>query len=162
MYEVNVGVCINSVTFATGNILNVFATVTVPKCFSYRLGYITSGQFSAFQGIHQGSPTSMLLFQVYINELLSEINCNPVSAKCVGISTGAIAFADDIAIMSYTVEGLQVLINIAYNYSKKWRFEFNPLKCSVVQFGKVRGNREIKIEKEKVKFVEKIYIWVLC
>ena len=43
---------------------------------------------------------------------------------------------------------LQMLFDIAYHYSKKWRFHFNPIKCVVVVFGK--GN-DTKIKLGKVQ-----------
>ena len=39
-----------------------------------RVGNDLSRDFIAKQGIHQGSPCLMFLYQVYINELLNEIN----------------------------------------------------------------------------------------
>jgi len=124
------------------------------KCM-VRYGNRHSYQFAALQGIHQGSPTSMLLFQVFINELLCEINTNPASIRCTGIYVGGIAFADDVAIMSNSVQGLQQLANVAYQYSKMWRFQFNPSKCSVMQFGDERQNIRIKIGKNVIKCVKK-------
>jgi len=110
--------------------------------------------FNTYQGIHQGSPLSMFLFEVYINDLLFEINYSYASAKCVGVNTGGIAFADDIALISNSMEGIQELVRIAYRYSKKWRFLFNPTKCSVVQFGKAQKDIEIKLGANKVKIVK--------
>ncbi len=123
------------------------------KCM-VRYGHKNSKQFSALQGIHQGSPTSMFLFQMYVNELLCEINSNLASVKCVGIRTGGIAFADDIALMSNSVEGLQTLVRIAYEYSKKWRFQFNPSKCSIVQFGEEKRNIRINLGAERIETVK--------
>ena len=82
------------------------------KCM-VRYGNETSAEFNAYQGIHQGSPTSMFLFQVYVNEFLHEININHSSVKCVGVNTGGIAFADDVALLANSMDGLQLLINCA-------------------------------------------------
>lgn len=123
------------------------------KCM-VRYGNDNSAEFNADQGIHQGSPMSMFLFQIYVNELLHEINSKHSSVKCVGVKIGAIAFADDIAILANSIEGLQLLVNSAYQYSKKWRFVFNPSKCSIVAFGK-ESNVQIKIGAENVKSVKK-------
>ena len=67
-----------------------------------------SRDFIPKQGIHQGSPCSMFLYQVYINELLNEIYSNVVSAKCVGINVGAIAYADDIALLANSQQSLHI------------------------------------------------------
>ena len=123
------------------------------KCM-VRYGNDNSCPFNAYQGIHQGSPMSMLLFEVFINELLCEINSNPASAKCVGLSTGGVAFADDLALMSNSMEGLQSLVRVACKYSRKWRFLFNPTKCSIVQFGKIQNNVQIRIGADIVKVMK--------
>ena len=99
-----------------------------------RVGNDLSRDFIGEQGIHQLSPCSMFLYQVYINELLNEINSNVVSAKCVGICAGAITYADDITLLANSQQGLQARVSIASKYSKKWRFTFNASKCSVLLF----------------------------
>ena len=124
------------------------------KCM-VRYGNETSAEFNAYQGIHQGSPMSMFLFQMYINELLYEINSNQASANCVGLITGGIAYADDVALLANSMDGLQLLVNVAYKYSKKWRFAFNPSKCSIVAFGNGKSSAQIKIGTETVKSVKK-------
>ena len=39
---------------------------------------------------------------------------------------------DDFVGLSNSEQGLQVLIDVIYAYSKKWRFEANVAKCAVV------------------------------
>ena len=54
------------------------------------------------------------------------------------------------------MEGLQNLLTIAYNYSRKWRFVFNPAKCAVVQFGDIRKkNVRPKVGKDSIEIVKK-------
>ena len=43
--------------------------------------------------------------------------------------------ADDVALLSPRVNGLQRMISIMEDYSKTWRFEFNIKKSGVVVFG---------------------------
>ena len=43
-------------------------------------------------------------------------------------------FADDFVGSNDSKEGLQDIINVAYAYSKKWRFEANVTKSAVVVF----------------------------
>ena len=48
------------------------------------------------------------------------------------------ATADDIAICALYKHGLNELLQITYDYSKKWFFEFSPEKCLVMVWGRDR------------------------
>lgn len=121
-----------------------------------RIGAEISESFIALQGIHQGAPCSMFLYQIVGNELLCMLNECIASAKCGNINVGAICYADDIALIGTSKDGIQRLCSIAYNYSKKWRFKFNPSKCSIIVFGKdQQSNRNVMLGKECIKIVKK-------
>ena len=45
-------------------------------------------------------------------------------------------FADDFVGITETGRALQCLIDVVYNYSKRWRFEANVKKCAIVIFSK--------------------------
>ena len=59
-----------------------------------------------------------------------------VGAKVLDIQTSAIGYADDLAIVTTDRASMQQLIDIAYSYSCKWRFDFSPSKCAVMIFGR--------------------------
>jgi hypothetical protein len=101
-----------------------------------RLGSELSEPFTPLQGIHQGAPCSMLMFEVYDNELLIELQtCVPAIKVCKTTVNGA-AYADDITLIAVSKASLQTLFDIAYRYSKKWQFQYNPNKCAVLIYGK--------------------------
>jgi len=72
------------------------------------------------QGVRQGCPLSPLLFNLYIqyviNEALEDIQ-EGVKVGCVLIP--AIRFADDQAMVSHTVRGLQVIMDALQDTSEK-------------------------------------------
>ena len=76
----------------------------------------------------------MIFYVLYINDLVEELNGRLETIKSLNEPTGCIGYADDIALISVSREGTQQLIDIAYRYCKKWRFSFNPSKCSVIKF----------------------------
>ena len=43
-----------------------------------------------------------------------------------------IAYADDLALISSSSRNLQIMLDIAYEYSRKWRFRFSPSKSVVM------------------------------
>ncbi|CAG2195290.1 unnamed protein product [Mytilus edulis] len=42
------------------------------------------------------------------------------------------SFADDVVCIGTSPQRLQILLNCAYDYSLRWRFEFNPLKSVIL------------------------------
>ena len=92
--------------------------------------------FKLLQGVKQGAVLSMLLYICFINGLLTEIMESVVGAKVLDLPTSAIGYADDLAIVTTNRVAMQQLIDIAYRYSCKWRFDFSPSKCAVMIFGK--------------------------
>ena len=90
--------------------------------------------FNVEQGVRQGGVLSGFLYSVFINDLLIELNN---ASKNMGILNTKISnptLADDIALLSLTPAGLQMLLNVAYEYSCKWRFNFSAEKSNVVIF----------------------------
>ena len=104
------------------------------------------------QGLHQGAPWSMDLFEVLKNDLLVELKLCNVGSSINKVRTTSPAYADDVTLAALSKNDLEVLITKCYNYSIKWRFEYNVSKCAVVIFGKDKcksmkiklGNTEIK------------------
>jgi len=80
---------------------------------------------------------SPILFALYINGLAEEINKANIGAKIITRKEdrcGTLMFADDIALIAEDKAGLEKLMEIAFQYSRKWRFTFNYDKSSVVVF----------------------------
>ena len=73
------------------------------------------------------SPT---LFLIYINGLLNEIEkCPELGVKFFKNKMSGLLFADDFVGIAETRRVLQSLIDIVYNYRKRWRFEANVKMC---------------------------------
>ena len=85
-----------------------------------------SNWFSVEQGVRQGGVLSGFLYSIFINDLLNRIQCNSKNMGILSTSISNPALADDIALVSLSPLGLQVLLNVAYEYSCKWRFILAP------------------------------------
>ena len=64
-----------------------------------------------------------------------------LSKSNVGVQIGdttfnSFAYADDISVFSLNTTDLQMLIDVCYEYSIKWRFSFNPSKTKYIVSGK--------------------------
>ena len=87
-------------------------------------------EFSEKIWVPQGSVLELILFLVYINDLLDEISCD-VSA-----------FADDIFIFSLMCilndqyDDLNKNLQKIHNWARKWMIIFEGFKFKIMNFGK--------------------------
>lgn len=100
-----------------------------------KLGKNVSDWFPVQQGVHQGAPFSMILFQIHINPLLNKIISSGLGAKIGNIPIGCPTSADDMAIITLSEANMQQLVDISYAFSIKWRFGFSSPKCMVLVYG---------------------------
>lgn len=96
-------------------------------------GY-TSDWFPILQGTRQGQCMSPLLYLVFINELMNEIESNPYCFRIGDLRCGCPTSADDMVVLSNVKHGLDALINLCYTNSKRERYLYNATKCNTVVF----------------------------
>ena len=99
------------------------------------IGGYKSEYFNIGQGVHQGGPLSMVIFQIYLDSLLIELQECKFGATMYGMPVSCPTYADDMAMVSFSSVGQQKLLDIAYDYSCRWRYVYSPAKCVVMTFG---------------------------
>ena len=119
------------------------------KCF-VRIGNVLSDGFDARQGIHQGAPCSMFLYEVFTSKMLEQLQKSSFSLNVYGFNVCSPAYADDLTLISLSEEGLRALLSLVYKYSLKWRFQFNPDKCKIMVFGNQSIQRSFYIGKNVI------------
>ena len=71
--------------------------------------------------------------------------------------TGAIAYADDICILSCSCYGLQKMLDICSAYGEKWDICFNPMKSQLMSFGgTIPDNMTIYLDRKIVRWCTKV------
>ena len=95
-----------------------------------------SKEFHITKGMKQGSLISPRLFNIFIDDLLQNLQSMNVGVRIHTFHINSFAYADDLSLLSTTAAGLQLLINKCTQYAHTWRMRFNPLKTNIVCIGK--------------------------
>ena len=101
--------------------------------------------FASNVGLLQGETSSPILFSLFVNDLEKSLTGNSIGVDIIDILIKILMFADDMIILSTTVEGLQNGLNNLSDYCKKWGLTVNISKTKVMVFRK--GGKLSDIEK---------------
>ena len=93
--------------------------------------------FTIETGVRQGCVLSPLLYALFINGLVKEINALNLGIQIdeKGQKLSTLLYADDIVLITDNRYKLQQMLDTVTKYAQKWRFELNPKKSEVVVFG---------------------------
>lgn len=80
------------------------------------------------RGLLQGSSLSPILFNFYINDLVSSLSLLDKVSTC-GMETNCLLFADDCNIHSTSIAGIQRLLVVCEDWSRRNDMRFSPNKC---------------------------------
>ncbi|XP_078659029.1 uncharacterized protein LOC144904189 [Branchiostoma floridae x Branchiostoma belcheri] len=93
--------------------------------------------FVTDKGFRQGCNLSPTLFNLYINDLVKELDnseCMPPALHNLYVS--CLLYADDVVILSESDKGLQSALNRLSSFCDKWKLRVNLKKTKVVIFNK--------------------------
>ncbi len=88
-------------------------------------GHLSSSK-AVSSGILQGSCLGPLLFVMFINDLISDLNSKFENVKCQG-------FADDLRLYSEDPFSLQLALNYVSDWSSSWQLKLSTAKCEYLQ-----------------------------
>ena len=78
-----------------------------------------SHPFNIKQGVKQGAVLSTLLYSLFVNDLLVELEQSGLGVKMGNIFCGAPIYADDLALIASSPEDLQSMIDTVTQHAKK-------------------------------------------
>ena len=91
-----------------------------------------SDTFTIEQGVAQGCSLSPILFSVFVNDLLKQVEQTGLGIQLSsGKTVGGMLFSDDFVGISDSKESLQKLLDVVYSYCSKWRLRANVSKSAI-------------------------------
>jgi hypothetical protein len=113
--------------------------------------------------VKQGGLLSAKLYKLYIEDLLKSYENSKIGYRIGTITINTVACADDIALQNVVSDNphdLQILVNLAVQYSITHRYKLQPQKNVVIEVNKKGRNQQdknlpLKINQDDMPTVEK-------
>ncbi|KAJ8737185.1 hypothetical protein PYW07_000456 [Mythimna separata] len=85
-------------------------------------------------GVRQGGLTSPTLFNLYVNELIEKLSRSGVGCHMCNQPVNNLSYADDMVLLSPSIDGLRTLLSICEKYAMSHRLTYNVKKTEVMVF----------------------------
>ena len=123
-----------------------------------RIGDKCSEWYNMLCGIHQGGFLSSTKYIAFINPLVDKLELSDLCCKVGTIRASPVSYADDLATACISKRRLDYVLEMVYEYSRKWRFDFNSGKSAIMVYGEKgrdntrnASNRVFKLGKGRIK-----------
>lgn len=113
-------------------------------------GFLTS-EIPIKCSVRQGCPLSMILFALYIEPLIRQIQDSGCGILVYGKFLKVIAFADDLNIFIKSQEEFDLIMDILMCYSKYTKIKLNLEKSSFLRFNQAKSGPQLIQEKDEMK-----------
>ena len=105
-----------------------------------RWGDGLSEWFRVVAGVRQGGVLSPNFYSLYIDELINKLESMNVGCYVMEVFMASLQYADDMALLSPSVKGLQRLLDECSNFCSDWDICLNEKKSKLLYFGKSCNN----------------------
>jgi len=113
--------------------------------------------FNVDNGVRQGGIVSPVLYCVYLDGLLQRLRNSGVGCYIGNVFVGALAYADDVALLAPTASAMRKLLRICENYGTEYSVVFNASKSVWLYFARrarpLYGNVQFYIDDKEISFV---------
>jgi hypothetical protein len=105
-----------------------------------------TASFEAVMGVKQGCPLSPTLFGLYLDDFEQALEANHIGLDLPVLPVQrvpALLYADDLALVSTSKEGLQAQLVLLHAYAAKWRLTVNIDKTKAVVFRAAASSSQV-------------------
>jgi len=99
-----------------------------------------SEYFSVGNGIRQGGIASPVIFCMYLDVLIRKLERERVGCNVGTKYFGCLAYADDLVLLSPSIQGLRKMLRTCEEYCDYYRLQFNATKSACVCFSRKRAS----------------------
>ena len=130
----------------------------------YTLGSHLSYWFSITAGVRQAGCLSPILFAIHMDVLISKLKRSGHGCRLFGEYNGCILYADDIMLLSHSLNAMQVMLKICDDFAIDYDLKVNTEKSVAMRIG-ARHNvvcEPLNLAGKKLQFVQSLkYLGVL-
>ena len=105
------------------------------KSYNYvRRGNFITQPFRLMAGVRQGGVLSLILFSIYVDNVL--IRLNNSGCSMFGLNLGSFLYADDLVLISSSVTDMQNMLDICCHELNEIDLILNESKSSAIRIGR--------------------------
>ena len=108
--------------------------VGIHSKLSFSWGTSYSDKFGVSNGVHQGGVLSPVLFAIYLDTLLCQLQASDIGCSLGGVYAGTFAYANNVVLLAPSLSSLRLMLSICARYADLHGLSFNPAKSQLVQF----------------------------
>ena len=138
-----------------GKMYNAIVSLYSNSSACVKLNDMRTDWFDISSGVKQGDTLSPTLFDMYLNDLATDVKSLNVGVDIDGYNISILLYADDVVLIAPDEASLQMQLNTVYQWCRKWRMlvnedktqivHFRPTSHTVTDFRFMYGNHELSI-----------------